>query len=389
MQILIVGGGIGGLTAALGLAIDGHQVQVFEQAAQFSEAGAGLQLSANASRVLIDLGLMADLQDVGFLPQATRVRHWKTGKLIIESPLGDTATERFGSPYFHIHRGDLLNLLLRALRRWPNVVLRCNAQVTDICTHPTTHITVNQQQFYGDCCIGADGIHSLVRHELFGEVPPRFTGNVAWRTLLPSQRLDAGVIKPETALWWGPGKHLVHYYVCGGAMVNCVCVVENATWRSESWTQGGDKQALQADFADWHENIQTLLHLTDPHKCFKWALFDRLPLTHWAINCTTLLGDACHPTLPFMAQGAAMAIEDAAVLRRCLGHYSHVIKALEHYEGLRKNRTSRIQAASRRNARIFHLAGISAWARNQVASGAGKHMMDWLYAYDPLTVKLP
>ena len=187
-----------------------------------------------------------------------------------------------------------------------------------------------------------------------------------------------------TTAWWGPHKHFVHYYVRGGELVNCVCVVEKQGWEVESWTERGDYGELKADFTGWHDDVQQLIDSAERDSLYKWALYDRVPMAQWGKHRVTLLGDACHPTLPFMAQGAAMAVEDAAVLAGCLDLGSEVAAALERYESLRRARTARIQTGSRRNAKLFHLSGIRAWMRNRAVRAARQSTMDSLYRYNAL-----
>lgn len=387
LKVLVAGGGIGGLTAALCLARRGFEVAVFEQAREFGESGAGIQLSPNCASVLHHLGLEPALRESAFLPVATQFRHWRSGKVISESPLGDVV-RRFGAPYYHIHRGDLLTLLLHAARREPGITLKTSAKVERFSqTENGVRLkVVSQQVEHGDVLVGADGIRSVVREQLWGPEQPRFTGNVAWRALVPADRLPAGLIRPMATAWWGPHKHFVHYYVRRGELVNCVCVVEKAGWEVESWTEPGDIGELKSDFAGWHDNIQRLIDQVAPESLYKWALFDRAPASQWGNERVTLLGDACHPTLPFMAQGAAMAIEDAAVLAGSLANGDAVADSLQRYEGLRRQRTADIQAGSRRNAAVFHLSGIPAWLRNRAVARAGGRTMDKLFSYDALAV---
>ncbi len=386
-HILIAGGGIGGLTAALECAHQGFTVEVFEQAAAFTDVGAGIQLSPNPSRVLLNLGLGEALETVAFLPEGTEFRHWRTGRHISHNPLGQAARKKYGAPYYHIHRADLTRVLAAAAAAEPHITLHTNTSVIGF-TQSGSEVTLQTTsgRYEGTVLIGADGIHSTIRTGLFGEQPPAFTGNVAWRGLVPSDRLPAGLIHPVAGVWWGPGKHFVHYFVRGGDLVNCVCVVEKDGWEVESWTERGDRSELESDFSGWHETIQLLIANMAPDACFKWALFDRPPMARWSEERVTLLGDACHPTLPFMAQGAAMAIEDAAVLARCLKAEDSASTALLRYESLRKDRTAGIQRGSRRNASVFHLRGIKAWARNLVADRARAGTMDGLYGYNALEV---
>jgi len=385
-RVLIAGGGIGGLTAALCCARQGLDVDVFEQATAFAEVGAGIQLSPNCSRVLHALGLAEDLDAVSFLPEGTEMRHWRTGRLITSNPLGRAMLQTYGAPYYHIHRADLMAVLVNAAEADPRIRLHASTKLKSFEQDAdSVQVATTAGPFSGSLLIGADGIHSAVRASLFGVEAPTFTGNVAWRALVPAERLPDGLVRPVTGVWWGPHKHFVHYFVRGGALVNCVCVVEKGGWEVESWTERGDQQELAADFAGWHHTIRTLIGAMDPDACFRWALFDRPPMSRWGQGRVTLLGDACHPTLPFMAQGAAMAIEDAAVLARCVAAGNDVAADLARYEGLRRDRTARVQQGSRRNARVFHLTGIPAALRNRAAGRAGSGLMDWLYRYDALS----
>jgi len=385
--ILIAGGGVGGMTTALALAQRQIPVVLFEQAADFSDVGAGIQLSPNCSRVLRTLGLTKELDEQGFLPQHTQFRHWQIGKIISETSLGKSAEQTYGAPYYHFHRSDLLNLLLQAAKTQPLIQLKLNSRIESIeQIDDSVRVLVNGETHTGSALIGADGIHSKVRESLFGAESPTFTGNVAWRALVPTSSLPANLIQPAATAWWGPGKHFVHYYVRGGTMVNCVCVVESKEWQDESWNINGHFPDLAAEFADWHPTINTLLANANKKNLYKWGLFDRPPMAQWSIGRITLLGDACHPTLPFMAQGAAMAIEDAAVIAGCLNQTQDPTSAFLRYEKLRKKRTAMIQQLSRRNAKVFHLKGIAAWARNRAAKRAGGSTMKKLYAFDALSV---
>ncbi len=400
-QILIAGGGIGGLSAALLLADQGYEVTVFEQAQEFSDIGAGIQLSPNATRVLFKAGLEEALREIAFVPEGGEMRHWQNGSIISTTALGKSVSRDFGFPYFHVHRADLIGVLVDAASRLPNIRLRGQTRVSEV-KQSGNGVTVtldNGEATRGDILIGADGIRSIVRSFLFGDAAPEFTGNVAWRALVPADRLPPGLIKPMASVWWGPGAHFVHYFVRRGEFVNCVCVVEKAgwkleswkaeSWKAESWTEPGQISELQADFADWHPDIQLLIDKMNPESLYKWALFDRAPMQRWGRGRTTLLGDACHPTLPFMAQGAAMAIEDGAVLTRCLLEQGSLEVRLRRYEDLRRDRTARVQMGSRRNAKLFHMRGLQAGVRNFAARTAGKNapknMMKWLFGYNAFT----
>ena len=383
LRILVAGGGIGGLTAALCLAKRDHEVTVFEQAPTFGAVGAGIQLSPNCTRVLHDLGLERQLRGTAFLPEAIQFRHWRDGVVIGQSPLGDDAVRRYGFPYYHVHRADLLHALVEAARQVPNIRLLCDAQARgfDQSGMQATLSTANRDHD-GDMVIGADGIHSTIRAGLWGDDLARFTGCIAWRALVPANRLPRGLIRPVASAWWGPGGHFVHYYVRRGELVNCVGVIEKPGWETESWTERGDHAEFSADFEGWHGVIRRLIDNADSDSLFKWALHDRQPMPRWGEGRITLLGDACHPTLPFMAQGAAMAIEDAAVLAGCLDGNQTPAEALQRYEGLRRNRTALVQRASRRNATVFHLHGFKAWLRDRVARRVAVRTTERLYRYN-------
>lgn len=386
MDMVIAGGGIGGLTAALCLVRRGHAVTVLEQAPAIGEVGAGIQLSPNATRVLFLLGLQPALEAVAFRPETTEMRQWRTGRFIATTPLGETATRQFGFPYFHIHRGDLIAVLEQAVRAEPHIRLLTSTRVERVVERDGRVVAESPDtSVSADVLIGADGIRSVVRTHLFGPEQPVFTGNIAWRLLIPAQDLPSGLIRPAATAWWGPGAHVVHYFVRRGELVNCVFVREQRGWEVESWTEPGDPAELQAAYSGWHEQVRTLTQHARRDTLFKWALFDRPPMPAWSRGRMTLLGDACHATLPFMAQGAAMAIEDAAVLAACLDGTADVPAALQRYEGLRRARTAGIQLGSRRNAEVFHMRGLKAWARDRAAGAAAGNRLRAVYSYDATT----
>ena len=358
-------------------------MRVFEQAPEFGEIGAGIQLSPNCTRILHRVGMAEALEAVAFLPAGGQIRDWSSGETIFESELGEGARRRYGYPYYHIHRADLIDALAKAAAAEPRISLHTDAEVGGIeQAGDGVSLSAGGHRFRGAALIGADGIHSTVRSFLFDPEAPSFTGTVAWRSLVPAARLPEGFVRPVSSNWWGPGGHFVHYYVRRGEFVNCVCVVEKQGWERESWTERGDYAELKRDFAGWHEGVQRLIDAMDPDACFKWALFDRPPLAQWGKDRVTLLGDACHATLPFMAQGAAMAIEDGAVLAECLAAGSDAAASLKRYEDLRRARAARIQTGSRRNAAVFHMRGEAAAERNRTISASRGRTLDWLFRYD-------
>ena len=387
--VLVAGGGIGGLTAALCLARVGFEVVVFEKAAAFVETGAGIQISPNAARVLHKLGLESALRATAFQPDAIEFRHWRSGKVVAAKALGLAALTAYGFPYYQVHRGDLRQLLVEAAERETGIALRTGAEARRLeQTQRGVRVLVqeNSEESWheGLALVGADGIRSTVRDALFGEAKPRFSGQVAWRALVPAERLPQGPARRASAVWWGPRKHFVSYPVRGGALVNCVCVVERAGWEVESWTEPGEHGELAADFAGWHADVRTRIDHMPRDALYKWAIFHRPPAPRWSKGAATLLGDAAHPMPPFLAQGAAMAIEDAAVLAACLKADGDVASGLARYEATRRRRATLVYRLSRRNAKAFHLSGIAAWLRDRAAGPMATATMARVFGYNAL-----
>ena len=387
MRVIIAGGGIGGLGAALALRRRGLAVTVLEQASALGEAGAGIQLGPNAVRVLEGWGIGAAVRAAAFRPLAAEVRDHVSGRLLLRTTLGEAAQRRWGAPYLQVHRADLQAILLDALSAEGGSELRLDARVVAVAqsAEEVTAALATGERVQGSALVGADGVRSAVQEALFGPSPARFTGQVAWRGLVEASRLPPGLISPVAAVWAGGGRHFVHYPVRGGALVNFVGVVER-DWREESWTAPGNAGELAAEFSGWPASVTALIAAAGP--AWRWALFDRPPLARWSVGRATLLGDAAHPMLPFLAQGAAMAIEDAEALARLLAEGEEVSAALTAYEGARRSRTRKVQAWSRRNARLFHLPPVvagaafgAAGALDRVRGRTGAERFDWLYGY--------
>ena len=373
----IVGGGIGGLTAALCLAESGFRVEVFEQSQLDDRTGAGIQLSPNCTGVLIALGLETGLRAIASEPATAIVRNYKNGKVASCHSL-----DHYHFPYCHVHRADLMGLLAGTAGSNANIKIHINARIDRVGQDAGgVHVEHNGEKRRASLLIGADGIHSRVRELIAPDAEARFTGHVAYRATIPA---SAGPPPNCATLWWGPGRHFVHYPLRQGELVNCVAVVGRSDWRSESWTEPCDADELRREFSGWHPEVTDLVERITGETCYKWALFDRPPLRRFTLGRVALLGDACHPLLPFFAQGAAMAIEDGAILARCLAADRSAEAALSRYERLRRRRLERVYQASRRNGWVFHLGGPIAWARNRVAGRAGRYLFDWLYEYDPL-----
>lgn len=381
----IAGAGIGGLTAAIALARRGVAVTVFEQAAQLGEVGAGLQLSPNAMKVMRKLGLEDALQAVAFEPEYAVIKDGSSGWAYVRVPLKGFAETQFGAPYLHVHRADL------------HCVLHAEATRLGVAFELYTQLTgYHKNGFYdvpsADVSIAADGVRSVQAEQMNPDQPTRFTGQVAWRGAVRADQLPTELIPRDATVWTGLGKHVVTYYVRGGTLVNFVAVEERTSWTDPSWTQDGDIAELRAAFSGWHQTIETLLRIAD--KANIWALYDKPMLDRWSDGVVALLGDACHPTLPFVAQGAAMAIEDAYILSACLDGATDVPRALKRYEMLRKPRTAMLQAKALGNADMFHyrgpMGGMLSKAKLQVARCLPPRLamkpFHGIYAYDATTV---
>ena len=364
LEVAIAGAGIGGLTAALCLQQQGCQVQIFEQATALDEAGTGIQISPNAMHVLNVLGVACALEQVAFEPLAGSLRHYQTGHAYLTSVMQEVYLKRYGAKYLHVHRTDLIKILHQAAIE-AGVAIHMGASVAGYQQNDAggvEFVLVDGTQHESALLVGADGIHSAVRRTMLGEENARFTGQVAWRALVSTSQLPAGSIPPDVNVWLGPARHFVAYYVRGGTLINFVAVENRSQWASESWNEKGNMNDVRAAFAGWDPRITQLLEACE--ECYLWGLFDRDPLTRWSDGCAVLLGDACHPMLPFMAQGGAMAIEDSYVLAATINAYTSkrgqsLHEAFSHYEERRKPRTTKVQAMSRTNARMFHLSGLS------------------------------
>ena len=385
MKILIVGAGIGGLVSALCLNKKGYVVEIYEQSEVLSELGAGVQLSPNATRVLDYLELTDDLKPHIFEPRSFQFLNYKTEKIISKRELGLKIQDDFGFPNFDVHRADLQKVLLNKVEE-EGIKINTNMKVIDVGNEENkAYIKINEEKIKADIVIGADGIHSVVREKLFEKKESSFTGNVAWRMLIPVDSLPRDLILPDTTVWLGPKKHFVSYHVSGGKNLNCVCLVEQDGWTNESWSERGNIEDLREVYNGWNQTIETLLKIANPNTLYRWALHDRPPMKQWSKGRITLLGDAAHPMLPFLAQGAAMAIEDGAVLADCISSYKDNEKSLKNFEQIRKPRTSFVQLAARRNAKILHLSGLAAFFRNIVMGYAGNKIFNKLYSYDALS----
>ena len=389
-HVLIAGAGIGGLTAALALAKADIAVTLIERSPELGEAGAGLQISPNASAILRRLGLLDALRTHAIAPKGIHVREARSAGTLSYLPL-EEAEARWGAPYLVAHRADLQRVLAEAVAREPLIALHLGTALAGFGT-TSSGVTVTAKQgrltrsFEADALIGADGVRSAVRARLVeaaGDEPTQ-TGRVAWRALVPAEGVDARFREDETGLWLGRSAHLVHYPMRGGLLINVVAVLSQGSLEPGAdalWATPGDPAVIARSFAPWHGSAQSLIAAAPSWQC--WPLFDRAPLDAWNAGPIALLGDAAHPILPFLAQGAAQAIEDADALANAFAMDGSIAAKLAAYSTRRQARAARVQAAARQLGEIYHLSGPAALARNVAMRALGARRLleryDWLY----------
>ena len=393
MKIAIIGGGIGGLTAALALSQTSHDITVFERSAGIREIGAGVQISPNAGRLLHSLGLGAAYSEISVNPHRVVLRRWEDDSIIRATDLDESFISQHQVPLANVARNELVDIIGNAVAARANVTLKFSTHVVAVEPGESSSVVLfsdgSSQTF--DIVIGADGIHSVVRPCVGGVDKPRFSGSAAYRALVPRSAVEDLPIDVTNRM--GPDRHVVSYFIGRNrSHLNLVCISPEDSWESESWTEQGTMEDLYSRFEGWSPDFLSLLGRVE-EPVFRWALYDREPLEQWGIGTTTLLGDACHPMLPFMAQGSCQAIEDAVVLARCLSDVStsDAVSALRRYEDARQGRTAQVQTSSLMNRDLFHMVdGQEQQDRDLIfsISPPGMSILDWVYEYDALTISI-
>jgi salicylate hydroxylase len=385
VKVTLIGAGIGGLTAALALQSRGFKVAVYEQAPQLAEVGAGLTLSPNATHALESVGLGLTLSRLASRPSRQAVLHYHTGEVLVDQERGDLPKKQYGADYYQIHRADLHNMLADAVRaNDPEAIKLSHAFVGLAQNNNAVDVTfANGVAVTADVVIGCDGIKSAVRDILWGKVAPRFTGNIAWRGLVPVERLPKNFkLNPPSAAAVGVKHSMARYLIRNGTVLNYVAFAEKAGWEVESWAVRSEVSELLSEFADWHESFRTFLAATPPELCFKWAIHDRDPLPQWTKGRVTLLGDAAHPMLPFLGMGAASGIEDAVVLARAFQAAASIDEALKRYEDARRERATFIQLASREAQKRLQGGKVDTYSKKEHKN----EEFLGLFNYNPATV---
>ena len=387
IKVTVIGAGIGGLTTVSALRARGIEAKAHDQTDVLTEVGAGVQITPNGVKVVRDLGLEKRFREFGFLPDSILGLDWHSGKTVFRTPL--TECDRlYGAPYIQIHRADLQSVLRASV---PDSAIALSARCVGVRNEGKSAVAVfaDGSEVESDLIVAADGVKSAIRQSLFGDGAPRFTGHICWRSLVPCESPDFDLVSPDTTIWFGPNGHIVTYYVKAGKAVNIAAILETTTWQEESWNVRSSKEEIASAYSGWHPRLQRLFARSE--EIYKWGLFVREPLSSWSNGRITLLGDAAHPMLPYLSQGAAMSMEDGLVLARMAAKYgTDVSAALRAYEMLRVPRATRVQLTSRDQGKKNHL--VSPWARlrrdivyrirNVINPQKTGLSAGWVYEYD-------
>lgn len=385
LPILIAGGGICGLATAIALSKAGRKVHIIEREPSLSSEGAGIQLGPNATRILRDLGIEPDFAKHIVAPKYIEIRNGLTGSMLTRLPIQSYSKRRFGAPYWVVHRAALHQALFAQVGKLPGIDISMGCEVTGvedrgdrICVH-----TKGTDIEDGIALIGADGIWSSIRAQIFPQAKPRFSGKTAWRTVLYASDVPSLFRETNVGLWLAPDAHLVHYPIEGGSKINVVAVVSE-NWRSDDWASNANGAALMGHFSHWWAPIRMLLNAQDEWR--RWSLYELPTMKRWREGGIVLAGDAAHAMLPFFAQGGVMALEDAAELARAVkrsGQNYHA--AWQLFEQERRGRIAHVQYASRKNGRTYHMSGTQAWGRDMALRMTPTSMLlgryDWLYGF--------
>lgn len=387
-RVAIIGGGLGGLAACLAFDRRGIEAVVYEQTPALSEIGAGLNLSPNALKAFRALGVEQAAIEIGFQARDQVIRSWRSGRVIARQQRSGNVADRFGAAFLSIHRADLLDVFAAAL---PQSRIQLGARCTGVenLSRGAVARFADGTEIEADIIVGADGIHSAVRESLFGHIEPTFTGCICWRGLVPAEAVAHIDTAIDMTAWWGPNGHIVHYPVRRGELINFVAHLNSDAWTDESWTYECDRSEMMEAYARWDKDLLRLIESSERY--YKWALYDRDPLESWGKGRITLLGDSAHPMLPYLGQGACMAIEDGFILAACVAQSAERLEdALQDYERRRKPRTTRAQLGSRYRARENHLTSPlarlkrdlrMAW-RSRFGRDRSPTQAEWLYDYD-------